>query len=332
MHELEKENFRTVIKPVKYNFDINYKSNLMFIGSCFTESIGEELKTSKFNIDINPFGILYNPISVKNSLNFLIENKRFSENDIFYFNERWHSFYHHSRFSASEKKQMLSSVNQRTEESSDLLKNADFLFITFGTAWVYEHRETDEIVSNCHKVPAKNFKRRILTIDEITNAYYALSEKIMKFNPDLKIIFTISPVRHLKDGFYENNLSKSVLRLAIDKLINVYSNCFYFPAYEILTDDLRDYRFYKSDLLHPNKTAVDYIFNFFKSSFISDDTLKILNEIRKIIRSKNHKPFNLNSEEYKKFVKSNIKSIEKLTDKYDYINLVEELVFFENKL
>ena len=164
MHELEKENFRTVIKPVKYNFDINYKSNLMFIGSCFTESIGEELKTSKFNIDINPFGILYNPISVKNSLNFLIENKRFSENDIFYFYERWHSFYHHSRFSASEKKQMLSSVNQRIEESSDLLKNADFLFITFGTAWVYEHRETDEIVSNCHKVPAKNFKRRICCV------------------------------------------------------------------------------------------------------------------------------------------------------------------------
>ncbi len=331
MHDSENINFRTKIKPVKYNFEITYESNLMFIGSCFTESIGQILEAGKFKIDINPFGILYNPVSVKNAVNFLVENQTFTEDDIFFYNERWNSFYHHGRFSNPEKSKTLQIINNRITKSSEVLKNADYLFVTFGSAWVYEIKESDEIVSNCHKIPAKKFNKRILNTQEIIDVYSVLLKRIKSYNNGLKIIFTISPVRHLKDGFYENNLSKSILRLAINELINNNANCYYFPAYEILIDDLRDYRFYETDLLHPSRTAIEYIFNYFGNSFFTDETFKIYTEIQKLLRAVKHRPFNTSSNEYKQFVKKNINKIKALKNEYNFIDLKNELDFFKNK-
>ncbi len=325
----ENINFRTVLKPIKYDFEINYKSTSMFIGSCFTENIGELLKENKFKIDINPFGILYNPVSVKNSIDILINEKQFSEQDIFYHNEQWHSFSHHSRFSNSEKELTLNEINKRISNSSEFLKNTDFLFITFGTSWVYENIESGDIVSNCHKLPAKKFKRRLLRSNEIIDIYLSLLNKLRVFNENIKIIFTISPVRHLKDGFSENNLSKSILRIAIEELISNNSNCYYFPAYELQIDDLRDYRFYESDMLHPNKLAIDYIFNFFKKSYFSDETFSVFKEIQMIIRAKKHRPFNSTSNDYKKFKQKNIELIQSLKSRYEFIDLKEELTFFK---
>ena len=324
-------NFRTVLKPIKFDFERYYKSSSMFIGSCFTENIGELLKENKFKIDINPFGILYNPVSVKNSIDILIDNRKLSEKDIFNHNEQWHSFSHHSRFSNTDKENTLNNINKRISDSSDFLKNTDYLFITFGTSWVYENIESGNIVSNCHKLPAKKFKRRLLKPGEIINIYLNLLNKISVFNKNLKIVFTISPIRHLKDGFSENNLSKSILRIAIEELISNNSNCYYFPAYELQVDDLRDYRFYESDMLHPNKLAIDYIFNFFKNSYFSVETFSIFHEIQKIIRAKEHKPFNSTSNEYKKFKQKNIENIKLLKSRYEFINLKEDFSFFNNK-
>jgi len=331
MTNLRNINFRTEITPIKYDFKIDYKSNFMFIGSCFTENIGNKLKEAKFNIDINPFGILYNPISVANSLQFLIKEKTFKEDDIFYFNERWNSYYHHSKFSFTSKDETLNKINSQIKLSSKKLQNTDYLFITFGTSWVYELANTNNIVSNCHKVPAKEFKKRILSVSEIVKVYNNLITELKMFNKDLKIIFTISPVRHLKDGFSENMLSKSILKLAINNLVESYKNCYYFPSYEILIDDLRDYRFYEDDLLHPNKIAIDYIFNLLANSFFTDETFLIYKKIKKISQAKLHRPFNENSNEYSMFIQKNINNVEALFKKYDFLNLEEEYRFFKNK-
>ena len=331
MFNSENINFRTVLKPIKYDFEINYKSSSMFIGSCFTENIGELLKENKFKIDINPFGILYNPISVKKSIDILIDNCKFSEKNIFYHNEQWYSFLHHSRFSNTDKEYTLNSINKRISDSSEFLENTDYLFITFGTSWVYENIESGDIVSNCHKLPAKKFKRRLLKPDEIIDIYLSFLNKLKVFNKKIKVIFTISPVRHLKDGFSENNLSKSILRIAIEELISNNSNCYYFPAYELQIDDLRGYRFYESDMLHPNKLAIDYIFNFFKKSYFSDETFSVFKEIQKIIRAKKHRPFNSTSNDYKKFKQKNIELIISLNSRYKYIDFKEEVSFFNTK-
>lgn len=314
-------NFRTKIPPTKYNFDINYKSKIMFIGSCFTENIGQKLEETKFNIDINPFGIIYNPISVKNSLQNLIIKKVFKEEDLFYFNERWNSYSHHGKFAFPEQKETLKNINERINSSSLHLQTSDYLFVTFGTAWIYELASTKQVVSNCHKVPSKEFNKKILSVEEITKTYKQLLQSLNKFNPNLKVIFTISPVRHLKDGFSENNLSKSTLKLAINELVNSNKNCYYFPAYEIMIDDLRDYRFFNSDLLHPNQIAIDYIFNYFENSFFSEETIKIYSEINKIISAKKHKPFNPKSETYFKFIKKINEDVEELKNQYPFLNL-----------
>ncbi|MCF6367156.1 MAG: GSCFA domain-containing protein [Bacteroidales bacterium] len=330
MSESEKINFRTVIKPVNFDFEISYKSKTMFIGSCFTENIGKKLTESKFNIDINPFGILYNPVSIKNSLDILLEKRIFTKDDIFYHNEQWHSYFHHSRFSKDDKNKILDDINVRINNSSEYLKNADYLSITFGTSWIFENIESGNVVSNCHKVPAKMFKRRLLTETEISEIYFGLLNRLKEFNPELKIIFTVSPVRHLKDGFAQNSLSKSLLRTATERIINDTENCCYFPAFEIMNDDLRDYRFYNSDMLHPNELAINYIFNYFKSSFFSNETVKIYKEIKKIIKAKQHRAFFPNSPEYKKFATYNVSLIEKINKEFSFIDFSEELSFFRN--
>jgi hypothetical protein len=307
---------------------------MMLMGSCFTENIGQKLLDQKFDVDMNPFGILYNPESISNSLKILLEKRIFTEKDLFNDQGLWNSFYHHSRFSDIDQKVTLENINNRISSSHKFLKTADLLIITFGTAWVYELKNTGQIVSNCHKLPGSDFKRFRLKVHEITEVYRELLEEIWKFNPAVKIIFTVSPIRHWKDGAVENQLSKATLLLAIDQLIRGFGNqvCGYFPSYEIMMDELRDYRFYAEDMLHLSPVATDYIFDRFSKVMISSESKEISKRILKLKKSMDHRPVNRGANEYKEFILSGIRQIEKLNFDFPTIDFTSERIYFEQEL
>ncbi len=323
------EIFRTEVNTKIRNYKIDYQKKQFFIGSCFIENIGKKMKELKFPVLINPFGILYNPISVKNCIEILIKKKFFIEKDIYFSNKKYISFYHHGDFSNENRKKCIEKINKNIEIASNFLKKTSFLFITFGTSFVYENKNTKKIVSNCHKIPKKEFKNYLLNPDEIIKNYISLIENILKFNPNLeKIIFTVSPIRHWKDGANANQISKSILQIVIFELKKHFKIVDYFPSYEIVLDDLRDYRFYESDMIHPNSTAIDYIFKKFHKSFIDDKVENITLEIKKINNAKRHKPFFPYSEEHKNFKNSFLKKIKLLKNKYPFLNLKEDYDFF----
>ena len=331
------QNFRTVVN-VKYSDfrdKITYETPTMLIGSCFTENIGSIMNQQRLPVDINPFGILYNPISVKNSLEMLINKKRFSQRDIAFFNEQWFSFSHHSRFSNPDPITCIDKINNQIKQSSDFLKQAKFLIITFGTARVYELKSSGKVVSNCHKIPAEQFKHYLLETDEIVEQYKMLIKKILSFNPNLKFIFTVSPIRHWKDGAFENQLSKATLLLAIHKLQKEFFSLIrlnYFRSYEIVLDDLRDYRFFEEDMLHPNQTAIKYIWEKFSDTLMDAETKRIAAEIEKIDRAKNHRPFNINSESHQLFLKKTANKIVEIHKKYPFLDLKDDYDFFKKQI
>ena len=279
---------------------IAYKDTLFFIGSCFSENISAILKKRKFNLITNPFGIVYNPISVFSNINLALKNKAFNEKDAFFHNELWKSFSFHSDMSFQEKEVFLENINSTIKNTNKFLKNSTFIFITFGTAWVYEYN--NNIVANCHKVAKDKFIKRLLSISEIVEKASETLQKLFENNQNAKIIFTISPVRHLKDGFVENNQSKAVLHLAIKEILEKFSNTAYFPSYEFVIDDLRDYRFYKEDFVHPNSLAIKYIIEKFDDYFFDLETKLTIKKIEKIQTSLQHKPFNANTKAHKDFL------------------------------
>lgn len=326
--------FFTEISIPEFPWKMDYLKSMMLMGSCFTENIGQKLLDLKFDVDMNPFGILYNPESIANSLKILLEKRIFTEKDLFNDQGLWNSFYHHSRFSNIDRKVALDKINNRISTSHDFLESADFLIITFGTAWVYELKDTGQIVSNCHKVHASEFKRFRLKVHEITEVYRELLEEIWKFNPGVKIIFTVSPIRHWKDGAVENQLSKASLLLAIDQLIRGYGDqvCSYFPSYEIMMDELRDYRFYAEDMLHLNPVATDYIFERFSKVMISAESKEISKKILKLKKSMDHRPVNPKSNEYRDFIFSSLSQIEHLKSDFPSVDFSQERVYFEQEL
>lgn len=331
------QNFRTVVNIKNYDFrdKINYETSTMLIGSCFTENIGNIMCQQRFPVNINPFGILYNPISVKNSLEMLINKKKFSQSDIAFFNKQWFSFSHHSRFSNPDPIACLDKINIQIKKSSEFLKKANFLVLTFGTARVYELKLSGKVVSNCHKIPAEQFKHYLLEDDEIVEQYKILIKKLLSFNPNLKFIFTVSPIRHWKDGAFENQLSKATLLLAIHKLQKEFYPLIrlnYFPSYEIILDDLRDYRFFEEDMLHPNKTAIKYVWEKFSDTLMDTETKRITAEIEKIERAKNHRPFNTESESHQLFLKNTANKVVELHKKYPFLELKEDYDFFRKKI
>ncbi len=305
---------------------------MFFIGSCFAENIGNKLLSNKYNVDINPFGVLYNPISVKNSIDILLDNYNFVDKDLNYNNNLWFSFMHHSKFSDINKEKCLSNINNQIKSSIEFLKKTKYIFITFGTAWVYKHIAFDKIVSNCHKYPSKIFERYLLDVDTITQDYIELIARLKNYNPDIEIFFTLSPVRHWQDGATGNLISKSILIMAIDRILNKTQKSHYFPAYEIVMDELRDYRFYEKDMLHINNIGIEYIWEKFSDAYINKDTKEIQKEIQKIINATKHKSFNVNSDNHQKFVHTNIESINKLKSKYKYLNFDKEVKHFNSQL
>ena len=296
-------NFQTKIPLKKESKNlIDYDSKLLLLGSCFSENIGNKLKYYKFKSSQNPFGILFHPKAIESLITNAINEKNYTEDDLIFQNERWHCFDAHSSLSSSDKSELLKNLNTRISSTNRQLKEVSHIIITLGTSWVYKFIETDKTVANCHKIPQKKFLKELLTVDEISESLEAIISLIKSINKNATVLFTVSPVRHLKDGFIENQRSKSHLISAIHTIVEPRKNINYFPSYEIVMDQLRDYRFYAEDMIHPNKTAINYIWNKFSEVWISDASEKTIKEIEIIQKGIAHKPFNESSGQHQKFL------------------------------
>lgn len=303
--------FRTEINLEKSKQTILHNDKICLIGSCFTQNIGNKLSENGFHTDINPFGIIYNPISISQCLEHISTSEPLACNDLIKSGDYWKAYTHHGDFKAQSQEELLEIVNNKIADSYNFIVKAKYLIITLGTSWVYTHKETNRIMGNCHKLNSNLFTKTLLTIDQIvenmTNSidiFFANNE-----NSNSKVILTISPIRHWKDGYRENQLSKSILNLAVDELCKTNSKIEYFPSYEILMDDLRDYRFYNEDMLHPNNLAVEYIWEKFQDTYFNINTIELCKRFQHLQKMKNHRPFNPDGEAYKNHLQK-IKDLE----------------------
>ena len=315
--------FRTIVEVPALPWRTGYPLKNMFLGSCFTENIGGIMKSLEFNTDVNPFGIIYNPVSIARGIERLIRGKAFTMQELFSHNGLWHSFMHHGRFSDKDPGVALNCINQRLLQSSQYLHEADFLILTLGTAWIYEYRETGEVVANCHKVPSKQFRRFRLTTGEVVDALKPVLETLFQVNPGIKVIFTVSPIRHTSDGAVENQLSKATLLLAADALVRGFGpgHCAYFPSYELVMDELRDYRFYAADMVHLSDVAVQFIWEKFANAFTDLESQAVMDRIEAINRAIAHKPFNPETPEHLRFLENTMMKLLALSDEFSYISL-----------
>ena len=322
--------FMTKVEIGGFPFKINYSDSLFFIGSCFADDIGSKFKDYLFKTLVNPFGTLYNPISIKNTLEIIIENKKFEEKDLIYTPDGLYTTYlHHSRVSSAKKEEALKIINNNTEFAHNFLKNTSILFITFGTAWVYILKENNIIVSNCHKMPSNLFQEKLLDVKFLFNEFKQVIEKLLKFNSKINIVLTISPVRYLKYTLHGNQVSKSTLVLFVERLKEEFRDrVYYFPSYEIILDELRDYRFYKEDLVHVNEIGVNYIFNRLTKHLLTKESLELMETIEKFIKNLNHEPKNPYSESYKEFINNNIKQLQRLENIHKEVNWYRLLAKF----
>lgn len=309
--------FRTPIPIFESPFPIDYNAKIMSIGSCFAVNMAAKLDYYKFQNCCNPFGIIFNSVSIEKLIERSVNKHFFTEKDIFFHNDLWHCFEVHSELSNPNKETFLHLLNQLINSTNQQIKTSTHFQITYGTAWVYRHIESDKIVANCHKVPQKQFVKELLPIDCIEKSIIKTIDLIRAVNPEAKFVLTVSPVRHIKDGFIENTLSKAHLISAIHKLLR--ESLIYFPSYEIIMDELRDYRFYAEDMLHPNQLAIDYVWKYFKESSISKTALAVMEEVETIQKSLAHRSFNPESENHQKFVAKLQTRITKLHSEYSFI-------------
>ncbi len=301
-------NLQTNIPLTKQSSNlIDYKSKILLLGSCFVENIGEKLEYFKFQNLVNPFGVLFHPKAIETLISRALILDFYSEEDVFFHNEQWHCFDVHSKLSNASKADLLNDLNNQIDITNQQIKTSTHIIITLGTSWVYHSLETKNTVANCHKVPQKQFKKELLSVNEITASLKNMLSLIKSINHNVQVLFTVSPVRHLKDGFIENAQSKAHLVTAIHQVLNQKSpienrNSYYFPSYEIMMDELRDYRFYKEDMLHPNETSINYIWEKFIDVWVSIEAQKTMKEVESIQKGLTHKPFNSNSEAHLKFL------------------------------
>ena len=314
--------------PVELPADLprlSHADKLMLLGSCFANNIGARLTDAKFRCNLNPYGVLYNPLSISAALREIVVGKRYDADSLFFFRELWHSPMHHGDFSSSDMEESLEHINRRLQEAHKDISRLDYLLLTFGTAWVYESKATGRIVANCHKQPESCFTRRMLSVNEVILDYTSLLSGLLALNPQLKVIFTVSPIRHVRDGMHANSLSKATLLLAIEQLKAAFpGHVFYFPAYELLMDELRDYRFYAEDMVHPSEVAVRYVWERFVQTCISKEALQIMEESENIRKALSHKPFHPDSEEYKRFLEQIVLKIDQLNGKYSTLDFQKE--------
>lgn len=302
--------FRTEIDKPQLKGRIDYNSKIVTLGSCFAENITKRLAAAKFCVKHSPVGILFNPASIASTLTAFAERSAVDCGRIVRRSEGWVSLDCHSELTMPTEEEAIKTLQNAIDEGHKLLRSATCVIITFGTAWVYEHIATGRVVANCHKQPSREFCRRRMSVEEIVTLFKPLIEGVLR---DKHIIFTVSPIRHTADGLTENCVSKAILRLAADTLSSTYDNADYFPAFEIVTDDLRDYRFYAEDMVHPSAQAVEYIWQRFIESALADSAVELLPKVEKIVAAATHKPFNPNSEEYATFCKRYLKEAQRLS-------------------
>jgi hypothetical protein len=309
--------FRTVVNIPDSGIAVDHSTPIFLIGACFTVNIGSFLDRYKFPVLMNPAGIQYNPASVEAVIERIIGKRFFTGDELFLSRGLWHSYLHHSDFSNPDKEDCLNRINAALESAAGFLKNATLICITFGTAWYYRLKENGSIVSNCHKQPPDLFTRHFLAPGEVRAVVQRLGEKIGSINSGARLLFTVSPVRHIKDGAVENQRSKSSLLLGI-------GDAAYFPAYEIMMDDLRDYRFYAEDMVHPNETAIGYILNRFTSACLTSEAREVCRRLDPVIKAAEHRPRTPGSEEHRSFVQSTLRKIEKFEAGHPGISLEKE--------
>ncbi|MFV0522511.1 MAG: GSCFA domain-containing protein [Mangrovibacterium sp.] len=323
--------FTSVAIP-ELNLDIDFHSRLMFIGSCFADSMGSKFEDLKFSSLVNPFGVLYNPHSVANGLSYALEAKQFCKADLFEQHGLYKSFYFHSRFNDTQAERAVEKMNEAIRQTHKQLKQTDVLFITFGTAWTYQLADSKQVVANCHKHPSSTFIRKRLTVTEIVSLWNDMLSELHTFNPKLRIVFTVSPIRHWKDGAHGNQLSKSTLLLAVDELLSIHDYIRYFPSYEVVMDELRDYRFYADDMLHLSDLAVNHIWQLVQTHLIAPECHTSLQQIKKLNSAVQHRMFNALSSEALKFATSNLKLIKQLEQKYKTLDFSSEKNYFEHMI
>ena len=290
------------------------------MGSCFAENMGDKLAYFKFQNTTNPFGIIFNPVSIEKLIERVVLERYFTKEDVFFFNERWHSFELHSDLSHSDPEVMVQYLNQILLETKQQLLEATHIMITYGTSWVYRHIESNVIVANCHKVPQKQFSKELLSMETIQKSVQNTVDLIQKYHPKCNFIFTVSPVRHLKDGFVENQVSKAHLIAAIYSTTNTKQQTLnYFPSYEIMMDEFRDYRFYADDMVHPSALAIDFIWERFVGALVSENAYPTMELVASIQKGLAHRPFNMYSESHQKFERHLKEKIAKLVAHYSFM-------------
>lgn len=322
---------------------VRYGDSILLVGSCFTEHIGNSLEELKFSVLQNPNGILFDPFSVSQSLVSYVRNKQYSEKDFFQLNEVWHSWKHHSRFSNMDLQEAVRIVNDSQERAHQFLKRANWIIITLGSSFSYqltksaepressgdlEGAETLIRVANCHRAPAQWFNKHLMTIGEIVSDLDTSLRQLFLFNTNLNIVFTISPVRHIRDGVVENNRSKARLIEAVHSLVSKHDKLYYFPAYELVVDVLRDYRFYDADLVHPNYMATEFVLEKFAETFIDEATQNLMKEVKSIMIARRHKAFQPDTMAHKQFLKTYFEKTKALTEKYSFFDFNEEIEYF----
>ena len=326
--------FRYEFDIAKLREPITHRHKLLLIGSCFTENIGEKFNRYKFTTLQNPNGILFNPVSVADALTDYMDDRKFTNADLFHYNEVWNSWRHHSRFSGITQDEALEKINTSAIAANRFLKEAGYLFITLGSSWIYAltgkalNANEGLVAANNHKAPSDWFNRRLMMAEEVVQMLEDVIQRLAHFNPSLKIIFTISPVRHLREGVVENNRSKAVLIQAVHHLVAKFDQLYYFPAYELVIDDLRDYRYYAEDLVHPNYFATEYVWEKLTAACMNEKTRLLMQEIHSVNLAFKHKAFNENSIQHKKFLQSFYNKTAALQESHPFLDFSKELIYF----
>ena len=313
--------FRTMIHPREGEHFMRHSDKMMLMGSCFSDNIGAKLKDAMINVIVNPFGTIFNPLSIAAGVDKIIDNAIIAGVELFMSGGVWNSYDFHSRFSMASKDAALQRMNASISEAHEHLKDCNTLILTLGTAVVYRRRDTGEVVTNCHKVPQQEFTRRLASVEEITEALTHAVQRLHEFNPSLRILFTVSPIRHIADGLEMNSLSKAVLRVAINNVVRLFKDLVqYFPAFEIVMDDLRDYRFYSADMVHPSDTAIEYIWQTFQATYFDDRSTQAIARCERVSKRLKHRPMSNNPDVVARFNADTQAVIANLKKEYPYIN------------
>lgn len=316
--------FRTKIDSLSFPFHISHEDHLLFWGSCFSEHMYDKFRQLKFDAKLNPHGILYHPLSIIKSIEDVINGKKYEEQDLVFYNGLWHSFHHHGHFSDPDQKTCLDKINHSIDIFNTHLKQANFIICTLGSSFAFQLKSNSTFIANCHKFPADNFNRVFIQRKTILDAFNQCIQNVKAINKNVKFLFTVSPVRHIRDGLVENQKSKASLILSVDEIVKQNEGVFYFPSYEIMMDDLRDYRFYEKDLIHPNEQGIDYIWNIFQDAVFTNQSRQLNKNILQINAALAHKPFFPKSEKHQLFLKQQLEKINLLEAENQFLDFTFE--------